>query len=107
MLTASAELLERLFQIPINTLSFARVARSLAHAGLSSAIVALMDATDILRQGARARGRQRARAVLEVMVCRSRPRASSCSSSSPVPTAEGRIFRPLPSPPSISEEKAR
>ncbi len=43
--TALAEGVERLLQILINTLSFARVgAFALAHAGLSSAIVALMDA---------------------------------------------------------------
>ncbi len=41
-LGAIAELVERLLQILINTLSFARVgAFALAHAGLSSAIVAL------------------------------------------------------------------
>ncbi len=42
---AIAEVVERTLQILINTLSFARVgAFALAHAGLSSAIVALMDA---------------------------------------------------------------
>jgi len=44
---ALAELVERGLQLLINTLSFARVgAFALAHAGLSSAIVALMHATD-------------------------------------------------------------
>ena len=44
---ALGELVERTLQILINTLSFARVgAFALAHAGLSSAIVALMDAAD-------------------------------------------------------------
>jgi V/A-type H+-transporting ATPase subunit I len=44
---AIGELLEKTLQILINTLSFARVgAFALAHAGLSSAIVALMDAAD-------------------------------------------------------------
>ena len=44
---ALAELIERGLQLLINTLSFARVgAFALAHAGLSSAIVALMHATD-------------------------------------------------------------
>ena len=43
---ALAELLERTMQILINTLSFARVgAFALAHAGLSSAVVALAHAT--------------------------------------------------------------
>jgi V/A-type H+-transporting ATPase subunit I len=45
-LKALAELLERTMQILINTLSFARVgAFALAHAGLSSAVVALAHAT--------------------------------------------------------------
>ena len=44
---AAGELVEKTLQILINTLSFARVgAFALAHAGLSSAIVALMDAAD-------------------------------------------------------------
>jgi V/A-type H+/Na+-transporting ATPase subunit I len=48
-LGAVGELLEKTLQILINTLSFARVgAFALAHAGLSSAIVALMDAADSL-----------------------------------------------------------
>ena len=46
-LGAIGELIEKTLQILINTLSFARVgAFALAHAGLSSAIVALMDAAD-------------------------------------------------------------
>ena len=48
-LRAIGELIEKTLQILINTLSFARVgAFALAHAGLSSAIVALMDAADSL-----------------------------------------------------------
>jgi V/A-type H+-transporting ATPase subunit I len=44
--SALGELVERTLQLLINTLSFARVgAFALAHAGLASAIVALMDAT--------------------------------------------------------------
>jgi V/A-type H+-transporting ATPase subunit I len=46
-LAALGELVERAVQILINTLSFARVgAFALAHAGLSSAVVALADAID-------------------------------------------------------------
>ena len=46
---ALGELVEKTLQLLINTLSFARVgAFALAHAGLSSAIVALMDAADSL-----------------------------------------------------------
>lgn len=45
LVSAAGELVERTLQILVNTLSFARVgAFALAHAGLSSAIVALMDA---------------------------------------------------------------
>ena len=48
-LAALGELVEKTLQIMINTLSFARVgAFALAHAGLSSAIVSLMDAADSL-----------------------------------------------------------
>lgn len=48
-LAALGELVEKTLQILINTLSFARVgAFALAHAGLSSAIVALMDAAEHL-----------------------------------------------------------
>ena len=48
-LEAAGEAVEKTLQILINTLSFARVgAFALAHAGLSSAIVALMDAADSL-----------------------------------------------------------
>ena len=48
----------------------------------------------VARQRRRARARRR-------WSCRSRPRASCCSSSSPASsTAEGRVFRPLPPPPS-------
>ncbi len=45
--SAIGELLEKTLQILINTLSFARVgAFALAHAGLASAVIALMDAVD-------------------------------------------------------------
>jgi V/A-type H+-transporting ATPase subunit I len=110
MLTASAELLERLFQILINTLSFARVgAFALAHAGLSSAIVALMDATDngIAKALVLIAGNALV-LVLEVMVVSIQTtRLVLFEFFTRFLTAEGRIFRPLPSPPSISEEKAR
>ena len=110
MLTASAELLERLFQILINTLSFARVgAFALAHAGLSSAIVALMDATDsfVVKALVLVAGNALV-LVLEVMVVSIQTtRLVLFEFFTRFLTAEGRIFRPLPSPPSISEEKAR
>ena len=61
-LAAIAEFVERMVQLLINTLSFARVgAFALAHAGLSSAIAALIAGADALwLQGAGADPRQRA-----------------------------------------------
>jgi V/A-type H+-transporting ATPase subunit I len=109
-LVASAELLERLLQILINTLSFARVgAFALAHAGLSSAIVALMDAADSFALKALVLVVGNAIVlVLEVMVVSIQTtRLVLFEFFTRFLTAEGRIFRPLPLPPSISEEKAR
>ena len=107
---ASAELLERLFQVLINTLSFARVgAFALAHAGLSSAIVALMDASEnfVVKAIVLLVGNALV-LVLEVMVVSIQTtRLVLFEFFTRFLTAEGRIFRPLPSPPSISEEKAR
>jgi len=49
LLGASGELLEKVLQLVVNTLSFARVgAFALAHAGLSAAIVALMGMSELL-----------------------------------------------------------
>jgi V/A-type H+-transporting ATPase subunit I len=107
---ASAELVERLLQILINTLSFARVgAFALAHAGLSSAIVALMDAADSFALKALVLVAGNAIVlVLEVMVVSIQTtRLVLFEFFTRFLTAEGRIFRPLPSPPSLSEEKAR
>ena len=106
-LTAVAELIERLLQILINTLSFARVgAFALAHAGLSSAIVALMDAG----------GNVVAKAVvliignvivlvLETMVVSIQTtRLVLFEFFTRFLTAEGRVFHPLPAPPSTTQE---
>jgi V/A-type H+-transporting ATPase subunit I len=109
-LAASAELLERLLQILINTLSFARVgAFALAHAGLSSAIVSLMDASESIVVKALVLVAGNALVlVLEVMVVSIQTtRLVLFEFFTRFLTAEGRIFRPLPSPPSLSEEKSR
>ena len=108
LLTAIAELVERLLQILINTLSFARVgAFALAHAGLSSAIAALMDASDNLVAKALVLVAGNAVVlVLEVMVVSIQTtRLVLFEFFTRFLTAEGRIFRPLPAPPSISQEK--
>lgn len=106
-LTAIAELIERLLQILINTLSFARVgAFALAHAGLSSAIMALMEAGDslvvkvlVLIVG------NAIVLVLETMVVSIQTtRLVLFEFFTRFLTAEGRIFRPLPAPPSMSQE---
>jgi V/A-type H+-transporting ATPase subunit I len=109
-LQAIAELLERLFQVLLNTLSFARVgAFALAHAGVSSAIVALMDATESVVAKALVLVTGNALVlVLEVMVVSIQTtRLVLFEFFTRFLTAEGRIFRPLPSPPSHSLEKAR
>jgi V/A-type H+-transporting ATPase subunit I len=109
-LNASAELIERLLQILINTLSFARVgAFALAHAGLSSAIVALMDATEsVVAKALVLVAGNVLVLVLEVMVVSIQTtRLVLFEFFTRFLTAEGRIFRPLPSPPSTVEEKAR
>jgi V/A-type H+-transporting ATPase subunit I len=106
-LTALAELVERLLQILINTLSFARVgAFALAHAGLSSAIVALMTASDNLAiKGVVLVAGNVLVLVLETLVVSIQTtRLVLFEFFTRFLTAEGRIFRPLPAPPSIPKE---
>ena len=108
LLTAIAELVERLLQILVNTLSFARVgAFALAHAGLSSAIVALMDASDNLVAKALVLVAGNAVVlVLEVMVVSIQTtRLVLFEFFTRFLAAEGRIFHPLPAPPSMLQEK--
>ena len=96
-------------QILINTLSFARVgAFALAHAGLSSAIVALMGATDNLALKAIVLVAGNAIVlVLETMVVAIQTtRLVLFEFFTRFLTAGGRIFRPLPPPPSLSQENA-
>ena len=107
-LSALGELVERTLQLLINTLSFARVgAFALAHAGLSSAIVALMDAVDssalkvlVLVLG------NLVVMVLEVLVVSIQTtRLVLFEFFTRFMHAGGRAFRPLPPPPFSFEEK--
>jgi V/A-type H+-transporting ATPase subunit I len=108
-LAAVAELAERLMQVLINTLSFARVgAFALAHAGLSSAIVALMGATDHLALKAIVLvvGNAIVLALETMVVAIQTTRLVLFEFFTRFLTAGGRIFRPLPPPPSLSQETA-
>ena len=100
--TALGEGLEKTLQILINTLSFARVgAFALAHAGLSSALVALMDAADsglakalVLVLG------NAVVIVLEAMVVSIQTtRLVLFEFFTRFMQGRGRAFRPLPAPP--------
>jgi V/A-type H+-transporting ATPase subunit I len=106
-LGAVAELIERTLQIVINTLSFARVgAFALAHAGLSSAIVALMNGCEssfakalVLFAG------NVIVLVLEGMVVSIQTtRLVLFEFFTRFLVAQGRVFRPLPTPSSVIQE---
>ncbi len=106
-LAAIGELIEKTLQLLINTLSFARVgAFALAHAGLSSAIVALMDAADssvakalILLLG------NAIVIVLEAMVVSIQTtRLVLFEFFTRFMQGRGRAFRPLPAPPFVTQE---
>lgn len=99
---ATGELIEKTLQLLINTLSFARVgAFALAHAGLSSAIVALADATPnplawwlvmVLGNGVVI--------VIEAMVVSIQTtRLVLFEFFTRFLSGGGRVFRPLPAPP--------
>ena len=106
-LAAIGELVEKTLQILINTLSFARVgAFALAHAGLSSAIVALMDATDsgLARALVLVLGNAVV-IVLEVMVVSIQTtRLVLFEFFTRFMQGTGRAFRPLPAPPFTLQE---
>jgi V/A-type H+-transporting ATPase subunit I len=102
---AVAELVERTLQILINTLSFARVgAFALAHAGLSSAIVALMDASDsaVVKALVLVAGNAVVLVLEGLVVSIQTTRLVLFEFFTRFLTAEGRVFRPLPAPPSLS-----
>ena len=104
---AIGELVEKSLQIMINTLSFARVgAFALAHAGLSSAIVALMDAAESLVAKALVLVLGNAVViVLEVMVVSIQTtRLVLFEFFTRFMQGRGRAFRPLPPPPFSYQE---
>jgi V/A-type H+-transporting ATPase subunit I len=104
---ALGELVEKTLQIMINTLSFARVgAFALAHAGLSSAIVALMDAADSLPAKALVLVVGNAVViVLEAMVVSIQTtRLVLFEFFTRFMQGRGRAFRPLPAPPFSYQE---
>ena len=106
--SALAELVERTLQILINTLSFARVgAFALAHAGLSSAIVALMSAADnaIVAMLVLVVGNAIVIVLEGLVVSIQTTRLVLFEFFTRFLSAEGRVFRPLPAPPSLPQEK--
>ena len=106
---ALAELIERTLQIMINTLSFARVgAFALAHAGLSSAIVALMHASGhvVLAGLVLVLGNALVIVLEGLVVSIQTTRLVLFEFFTRFLIAEGRVFRPLPPPPSTSVEHA-
>lgn len=105
---ALAELVERTLQIMINTLSFARVgAFALAHAGLSSAIVTLMHASgNALVQVLVLVAGNAIVIVLEgLVVSIQTTRLVLFEFFTRFLAADGRVFRPLPVPPSTLQER--
>ncbi|MES2536186.1 MAG: V-type ATPase 116kDa subunit family protein [Pseudomonadota bacterium] len=105
---AAGRLIERVLQLLINTLSFARVgAFALAHAGLSSAIVSLLDAAPSLALKALLLVLGNVLVLtLEVMVVSIQTtRLVLFEFFTRFFTGEGRAFRPLPAPSFISQVK--
>lgn len=104
---AIGELIEKTLQILINTLSFARVgAFALAHAGLSSALVALMAAADSsLAKAALLLLGNALIIVLEAMVVSIQTtRLVLFEFFTRFMQGKGRAFRPLPAPPYTTQE---
>jgi V/A-type H+-transporting ATPase subunit I len=107
-LSALAELVERTLQILINTLSFARVgAFALAHAGLSSAIVSLMSASSstVVQILVLVLGNAIVIVLEGLVVSIQTTRLVLFEFFTRFLAAEGRVFRPLPTPPSTPQEK--
>lgn len=105
---AAGRLIERVLQLLINTLSFARVgAFALAHAGLSSAIVSLVDIAPnlVLKALLLVLGNTLV-LTLEVMVVSIQAtRLVLFEFFTRFFAGEGRAFRPLPVPPLLSQVK--
>jgi V/A-type H+/Na+-transporting ATPase subunit I len=106
-LTTLGEVVERTIQLLVNTLSFARVgAFALAHAGLSAAIVALMETTDnvVLRGLVLLLGNVIVLALETLVVAIQTTRLVLFEFFTKFLMAEGRSFRPLPVPPFMHQE---
>jgi V/A-type H+-transporting ATPase subunit I len=104
---AAGKLVERLFQLAINTLSFARVgAFALAHAGLSSAIAALMaaSASPLASALVLVLGNALVIALETLVVSVQTTRLVLFEFFTRFLVAEGRHFRPLPPPPAFPQE---
>jgi V/A-type H+-transporting ATPase subunit I len=107
---ALGELLERLMQLLLNTLSFARVgAFALAHAGLSMAIVALMSAASnpIVAALVLVLGNLIVMLLEGLVVSIQTTRLVLFEFFTRFLLAQGRVFRPLPPPPSLLQETPR
>jgi len=106
-LVAIAELVERMLQILINTLSFVRVgAFALAHAGLSAAIAGLMDAgSSVFVKAIVLIVGNLFVLVLEAMVVSIQTtRLVLFEFFTRFLVAQGRVFQPTPGPPSLAQE---
>ncbi len=103
--SALAEIVERTLQLLINTLSFARVgAFALAHAGLSSAIVALMEAGEsaLVKGLVLILGNALVLGLETLVVSIQTTRLVLFEFFTRFLVAQGRPFRPLPAPPLMS-----
>jgi V/A-type H+-transporting ATPase subunit I len=106
-LGAIGELVEKTLQILINTLSFARVgAFALAHAGLSSALVALIDAADsrLAQAAVLVLGNGLVIALEAMVVSIQTTRLVLFEFFTRFLQGQGRAFRPLPAPPFTTQE---
>jgi V/A-type H+-transporting ATPase subunit I len=106
-LATLGELVEHTIQLLVNTLSFARIgAFALAHAGLSAAIVALMESTDnvVLRGLVLVLGNVIVLALETLVVAIQTTRLVLFEFFTKFLVAEGRPFRPLPIPPFVPQE---
>ena len=107
---ALGEAVEKTFQILVNTLSFARVgAFALAHAGLSSAVVTLMAATDnaVLRAVVLVAGNALVLVLEAMVVSIQTTRLVLFEFFARFMQGQGRAFRPLPAPPFSYQESSR
>jgi len=101
------ELVERTIQLLVNTLSFARVgAFALAHAGLSAAVVALMESSEnaVLQALVLVLGNVLILALETLVVAIQTTRLVLFEFFTKFLVAEGRPFRPLPVPPFMPQE---